>query len=305
MNHNICLKSLYETCRCSLNTHLMEQLPIIDSHCHADLFASEYHFFSSLSNSNIRRIVLINNKHNYITWNANFNVSYRNCRIFNCFGIHPKILPDYYKFSSCLHDLENILQLKRFRSCDYPLVGIGETGLDETSQFDLQSQKLMFAQQVRMAKDYQIPLVLHCRGKDYFRPMLDCLLSILPSTHHIQWHCIKADSDFQVIDYYLNMFPNSFISINGSSTFVRDIDLDKIYKKWLRHHPLLFDRLVLETDCPWLAPQKLPKQDYNPATGIFITSKWIENVVRSPGKNASEIINIANNNSQRLFNFQL
>ena len=305
MNRNICFKSLYETCHCPLNTHLVEYLPIIDSHCHVDLFASDCSFFSSLSKSRIRSIFMINNKHNYTMWNTTFDISYRNCGIFECFGIHPKILPEYYEFESRLQQLEHIFKSKRDSFSGYPIVGIGETGLDETSQFNLYSQKLIFAQQVRMAKDYQLPVILHCRGREYFRPILDCLLSILPSSHYIQWHCVKADSDLEVIDHYLKKFPNSFISLNGSSTHVHDIDLDKKYKKWLHNHPLLLDRLVLETDCPWLSPKDLAIGDYNPATGIFITSKWIENVIRSPGKNASAIIKIANDNAKRLFKLNI
>ncbi|CAF3000095.1 unnamed protein product [Rotaria sp. Silwood2] len=305
MNRNICFKSLYETCHCPLNTHLVEHLPVIDSHCHVDLFASDRSFFSSLSKSSIRRIFMINNKHNYTTWNTTFDISYQNCGVFECFGIHPKILPEDYEFVFRLNQLENILKVKNNYLSGSPVVGVGETGLDETSRFDMHSQKLIFAQQVRIAKDYQLPLILHCRGKEYFRPMLDCLLSILPSSHYIQWHCVKADSDLEVIDYYLKKFPNSFISLNRSSTLVQDIDLDKRFKKWLRNYPLLFNRLVLETDCPWLCPKDLSKEDYNPATGIFITSKWIENVIRCSGKNASKIIEIANDNAKRLFKLNI
>jgi hypothetical protein len=38
-------------------------------------------------------------------------------------------------------------------------------------------------------------------------------------------------------------------------------------------------------------------------TGIFVTSEWIENEIRAEGKNASTIIQIANNNANKIFRF--
>ena len=98
---------------------------------------------------------------------------------------------------------------------------------------------------------------------------------------------ITADSDLQVIDEFISVFRNSVVSLNGASTYDRDVDRDKIYKKWIRNNPHLLQHLALETDCPWLCPTGLPSSEFNPASGIFLTSKWLENVLRAYGKNVS------------------
>ncbi|CAF4240991.1 unnamed protein product, partial [Rotaria sordida] len=184
-----------------------------------------------------------------------------------------------------------------------PIVAIGEVGLDETSKFSILDQKLALENQIIIARQTGLPLILHCRGRSLFRPLFDCVSSILSSNHPIQWHCIKSDSDLTVIDNFITTFPNSVISLNGSTTLIKDIDQDKTFKKWIRNHPSLLDHLVLETDGPWLCPQDLSIQQYNSCTGIFVTSKWIENILRISGKNASAIIQIANYNAHKIFRF--
>ncbi|CAF3020638.1 unnamed protein product [Rotaria socialis] len=135
--------------------------------------------------------------------------------------------------------------------------------------------------------------------------MIDCIESILPPSHRIQWHCVKPDSNLEVIDRFISIFPNSVVSLNGASTHIRDIDQYKVLRKWIRNHPTLLKHLVLETDCPWLCPKNLPVHEFNPCTGIFIVSKWLEDVLRAPGKNASAIIRIANDNAKRMFSLPI
>jgi Tat protein secretion system quality control protein TatD with DNase activity len=253
-----------------------------------------------VSTSNIREVFLVSNKHKFYNWDTIFPVPYQNVHIYETFGIHPKFLPEQDLYSKLSH-LENIFANKLHSASGRQIVGIGEAGLDETSQFSLDYQKLAFEQQVLMARNTNLPLILHCRGHSLFSSMLDCIESILSPTHPVQWHCVKSDSDLEVIDRFISIFLNSVVSLNGASTHIRDIDQDKVYKKWIRNHPTLLKHLVLETDCPWLCPKNLPIHQFNPCTGIFIVSKWLEDVLRAPGKNASTIIRIANDNAKNIF----
>ena len=304
MNRQLCFQSLYESCRCTLHTHLVENIPIVDSHCHADGFFNNYPYFQSVSASSIRPVVLVSNKHRFEYWNTVFPLPYHNLHVYETFGMHPKYLPEQ-DFYAKLSQLENIFHNKSYPVSGRKIVGVGETGLDETSPFPLDYQKLVFEHQALMARNFNLPLVLHCRGYSLFRSMLDSLESILPSCHHVQWHCVKSDSDLQVIDQFISTFPNSAVSLNSASTHIRDIDQDKAYKKWIKNHPTLLKHLVLETDCPWLCPKNLPAHEFNPSTGIFIISRWLEDVLRAPGKNASTIIRIANHNTKNIFTISI
>jgi Tat protein secretion system quality control protein TatD with DNase activity len=259
-------------------------------------------FVESLSNSNVREVYTVSNKHKYKNWNKVFHISCQNLHVYESFGIHPKFLPEH-NLNATLIQLENIVRNKNNPVSGRPIVGIGEVGLDETSRFQMIDQKIALERQIIIASQKDLPLILHCRGSSLYRPLFDSISSILPKTHPIQWHCIKSDSDLVVIDDFISSFPNSVISLNGAATLIKDIDQDKTFKKWIRNHPHILNHLVLETDCPWLCPQGLSTKEYNPCTGIFVTSKWVENVIRAAGKNASTIIQIANNNANKIFRF--
>ena len=302
MTTQLCFKSLYELYKCSLHTHLPKDIPVVDSHCHLDEFFNNDVFIKPLSSSNIRQIYVVSNKHRYQNWNQFRHIACKNLYIYESFGIHPKYLPEV-DLNSKIMQLKSIVSRKENPVTGRPIVGIGETGFDEISRFSIMDQKLALESQITTARQTGLPLILHCRGHSLFRPLFDCVSSLLPSNHRIQWHCIKSDSDLRVIDNFIALYPNSVISINGGATLINDIDQDKEFKKWIRNHPKILDHLVLETDCPWLCPRGLTIQEYNPCTGIFVTSKWVENVLRASGKNISKIIQIANNNAQKIFQF--
>ncbi|CAF3698816.1 unnamed protein product [Rotaria socialis] len=302
MHSQLCFKSLFEFCKCSLHTHLTKDIPIVDAHCHLDDFYNNQLFVESLSTTTVRKVYAISNKHKYQNWNKHLYNSCDNLHVYESFGIHPKFIPEH-DLHERLIQLENIVNSRVNSLSGRPIVGVGEVGFDETSRYQLIDQKLALERQILIARQTDLPLILHCRGYSFFRVLFDYVSSLLPSNHPIQWHCVKSDSDLTVIDNFISYFSNSIISLNGATTSIKDIDQDKVFKKWIRNHPHILNHLVLETDCPWLCPQGLSIQRYNPCTGIFITSKWVENVLRAPGKNASTIVEIANNNANKIFRF--
>jgi Tat protein secretion system quality control protein TatD with DNase activity len=97
----------------------------------------------------------------------------------------------------------------------------------------MRQQKLAFEKQSLIAREPGLPVVLHCRGHSLFRQMFDSISSFLPFSHPVQWHRIKADSDLRVINEFISVFQNSVVSLNGASTYDRDVDKDEIYKKWI------------------------------------------------------------------------
>ena len=254
--------------------------------------------------SNIREVFLISNKHKFYNWDTVFPLPYQNLHVYETFGIHPKFLPEQDLYAKLSYSEKSFCN-KFYPISGRQLVGMGEIGLNETSPFPLDYQKVAFEHQMLMARNMNLLIVLHCRGHSHFSTMLNCIESILPSSHPIQWHCVKSDSDPQIIDRFISIFSNSVVSINGASTHIRDIDQDKAFKKWIRNHPSLIKHLVLETDCPWLSPTGLPVDQFNPCTGIFVIAKWLENILRSPGKNASTIIRIANDNAKNILHLPL
>ena len=284
-----------------LAAHSSKYIPIVDAHCHLDDY-SNHLFVKSLSNSNVREVYAVSNKHKYKNWGKLAHISCQNLYVYETFGMHPKFLLEE-DLNDKLVQLENILSYRDNPVSGRPIVAVGEIGLDTTSRFQMIHQKLVLERQVVIASQTCLPLILHCHGFSLYRPLFDSLLSRLPATHLFQCHCIKSDSDLTVIDNFISSFPNSIISLNGATTLINDIDQDKMFKKWTRNHSHIINHLVFETDCPWLCPQGLSIEDCNPCSGIFVTSKWVENVIRVAGKNASVIIQIANDNANKFFRF--
>ncbi|CAF1600057.1 unnamed protein product [Didymodactylos carnosus] len=197
--------------------------------------------------------------------------------------MHPQFIAmvkDYDKYMQVLREIF----IYQYSSSNRVIVAIGETGLDETSNLHIEQQILTFETQVKMAKEFDIPLVLHCRGIQLFRSMLDCILKNLDRNHHIHWHCIRSNSDLRVIDEFLDIFENSYIGLNGSCTHNDSIEQDKIFKKWIRGRNDLLNHLLLETDYPWLCPTELDPKEYNPCSDILTTAKFVELTLRLKGK---------------------
>lgn len=121
------------------------------------------------------------------------------------------------------------------------VVALGEIGLDEHHQYtDLDHQRDMFRAQLAMAKDLQLPVVIHSRLAPG-ETLDDYDASSRPGG---VWHSFTGNRDdlFRAVDLGL------FISLSGIVTFKSAEDLRSVV-------PLVpADRLLLETDAPYLAP---------------------------------------------------
>lgn len=136
------------------------------------------------------------------------------------------------------------------------VVAVGETGLDyfhlrnfsAEKQLELrEKQRQVFAEQIELAAEKKLPLILHCRvleGYDAYEDMFDILEKAKQKYAHLTGvlHCFAGDSavmkKFLALDFYFGF--------NGIITFARD------YDESLKAIPR--ERLLLETDSPWLAP---------------------------------------------------
>ena len=149
-----------------------------------------------------------------------------------------------------------IAQLSQYSQSSQPvLVSIGETGLDyHHTPRTRQAQRILFSEMTALARKKNLPLVIHTREAD------DDTLAILaegfgqsPVPGVI--HCFTGDIPFarKCLDLGL------YISLSGIVTF-RNADTLRAVAAYL---PL--DRLLIETDAPYLAPVPLRGQPNQPA----------------------------------------
>ncbi|MDL2225926.1 TatD family hydrolase [Eubacteriales bacterium OttesenSCG-928-M02] len=152
-------------------------------------------------------------------------------------GIHPHDAAD---------TKEDYLAELRTLTTDKKCVGIGEIGLDyyyEHSPRDIQMDR--FDAQMALAEELGLPVCIHSR--DATAPTLDMLKKYAGKVMGVM-HCYSGSVESAKV--YLNL--GYYISIAGPVTFKNAAKLPEVAKM------VPVDRLLVETDCPYLAP--VPKR---------------------------------------------
>jgi len=140
------------------------------------------------------------------------------------------------------------------------VVAVGEVGLDYFRDLSPRAkQKTIFEKQIEIAIKYQKPLVVHCREAN--QDTYDILKHYHPAK--AVFHCFAGNVDFakKVLDlgYYL--------SFTGNITFPKNFKAQEVIK----YAPL--DRIMLETDCPFMAPVPHRGQTNEPSFVKYVAEK--------------------------------
>ncbi len=138
------------------------------------------------------------------------------------------------------------------------IVGIGETGLDysypSVGDREKRIQRRFFEGQIALAQEYQLPLVIHSREASV--DMLAILRDMWPERFVL--HCYSEDRDFA--ETIMGDFAESgYFGLSGLLTYRKNTAVQDA----ARILPL--DRILVETDAPFLAPQAVRGQINHPA----------------------------------------
>jgi TatD DNase family protein len=183
---------------------------------------------------------------------AALSLAERYDHIFAVIGIHPHLADDFQSLDSLRPMLEHP-----------KLLALGETGLDYYYDFgDRQNQRNLFQAHLELARETDLPVVVHCR--DAFDDTLAILRSAPRGIRGV-FHCFAGDPDqaAQVLEL------GWFISFAGTVTFKNADNL----RQTARTVPL--DRLVVETDSPYLSPEPVRKIRLNEPAHVLHTAKLI------------------------------
>lgn len=173
--------------------------------------------------------------------------------VFAGVAVHPheySKLPDLYTRTLWKNILRELLE----NPC---VVAIGECGLDfhdfgsGVSEEQKQTQKEGFLDHVQLAIDTQKPLVIHCR--EAYEDVLEILGKYHTKLSSIILHCYQGDEE--VTKKFLDM-DEVYISFAGNVTYPIKKILEGTkndMREIARAVPL--ERLLVETDCPYLSPQ--------------------------------------------------
>ena len=198
--------------------------------------------------------------------------------IYAACGIHPEEadkIPENY--------IEFLKNLARNEKC----VAIGEIGLDYYwRQDNKELQKNVFVEQILLAKKLNLPIIVHSR--DAHEDTLNILRQYKPKG---VLHCFSGSVETAKEVLKLGMY----IGLGGAVTF-------KNAKKPVEVAEFLpLDRLLLETDCPYMAPVPM-RGKRNDSSYIPYVAKKIGEV---KGMDPQEVIDAATENTKRLFELYL
>jgi TatD DNase family protein len=197
-------------------------------------------------------------------------------------GFHPNCA-DTFSEDECAR-LRRMLEENRGKA-----VAVGETGLDFFRDYcGEDEQRRAFEAQLALSAELDLPFILHCRKAE--REMCDMLKSHrerLGRPLKGVWHCFSATVDFMKEAVGLGLH----LGLGGVLTYPKAGEL----REAARQAPP--DRLLLETDAPYLPPQPWRGRRNEPAY-VAETARRLGEV---RGVSAEEIGRITSGNARRLF----
>ncbi len=254
----------------------------IDSHVHFDDFVKDETLAKYLENAkeaNVNEMVAIGGSTEANTLSLKLARAHPGC-IFGCAGYDRDLATKDYDLSELRGSLEN------------PLVkAVGETGLDYYYTAETATeQKKLFAENLALAAEFEKPVVVHSRDAD------EDTLALLKD-YSKDWksdpgrlgvlHCFTRDAAFarKVLDLGL------MISFSGIVTFANANPLREVVKY------VPDDRLLIETDAPYLAPVPMRGNRNEPAFVVHVAKQLA--VLR--GDSIDSIANLTAQNARALF----
>lgn len=230
---------------------------LVDTHCHLDMNAYQADLEQVLSQAAARGVGRI------ITVGIDPASSARAVALAEKYpgvsatvGIHPHNLAE-------LND-DSLTGLRELAG--HPkVVAFGEIGMDlHYDYFPADLQRNCFARQVELAKALALPLVVHDR--DAHEPVLAVLREAGPFPRGGVMHCFSGDAALAEAVLELGFY----VSVPGVVTFAKSAMLQEA----ILHTPL--DRLLLETDGPYLAPEPRRGRRNEPALLLFTAARVAE-----------------------------
>jgi len=255
-------------------------MKFIDTHTH--LFASEFKddidiVVKNAINSGVSKMLLPN----IDSSTTNNMIQLCNKYPQHCFpmiGLHPCSVKKDNIDKEILH-VEEMLNKNKF-------IAIGEIGLDlYWDKSTLSYQKVAFEYQIKLAKKYQLPIVVHVR--DSFNEAIEIVEKLNNENLSGVFHCFTGN--IQEAERIINL-QNFYLGIGGVVTF-KNGGINKIINQ------ISLDNIILETDSPYLTP--------TPFRGKRNESKYLVNIAQKMSEiyeiDINEIANKTSSNAINLF----
>ncbi len=249
---------------------------LIDSHAHLDSLEDLPEVLKRAREAGTERIVAISSS---LSSSANtIEIARSNENIYAAVGIHPH--------NASTTNEEVIRELESFIE-EPKVVAVGETGLDYfymNSEKDVQIKSLI--EHIKLGKKHELPIVIHVRDAD--EDLTEILKKEDVSSKTGVIHCFTGG--YEQAEVYLDL--GFYISFSGIVTFKKSEENREAAKN------IPDDRILVETDSPYLAPVPHRGKTNEPSYVRHVA----ETVAQVRGVTLEELAEITSANTKRLFN---
>ena len=251
---------------------------MIDSHCHLDyepLISDLDNVIQRSKEVGIEKLLTISTSLD--SFSKIKQLIHKDKIIYGTVGIHPH--------ESDKNVLTSTQLVQKFIKNE-KIIGIGETGLDfYYNNSNREKQILSFKEHIEASIKTNSPLIVHSRNAE--KETYEILNSYKNKDLKILMHCFTGSKEFS--KKLLNL--NSHFSASGIITFKNSLDLQETFKS------LPLDKLLIETDSPFLAPVPNRGKKNEPSYIDFTAAKLAK--IKEISK--SKLIEITTNNFNKLF----
>jgi len=198
--------------------------------------------------------------------------------VYAAVGIHP---------TDCKDTKQADLKVIRELAGHEKVVALGEIGLDyHHMRAPVEKQKKVFSDQIALARELKLPIIVH--NRESHNDVYDILVSENATEVGGVLHSFSGDSDF--LENIL--LTNFYISFTGAITYKKNTS-----QPLVKQVPI--ERLLLETDSPFLAPVPLRGKRNEPSFLVH-TARIIADI---KGVSFEELAKATTENANRLFKF--
>jgi TatD DNase family protein len=271
-----------------------------DTHCHFDMMhlgpdnerlitvndlPAMHSFIADATQQQVMRMITIGT--NVITSRNAVFIATHSPHLYATVGVHPCDATASWRDQ--VKELTTLIEA----SAPHVVVGIGEVGLDYFHQpYDRQRQSDLFKAQIELALKFNLPLSLHVRDA-----MDDAMRILEPYTKEARgvFHCFQGSLAYarELVSW------GFYLGIDGPLTYPKNEEM----RATVAALPL--DRLLLETDAPFLAPQRYRGRPNRPAylpeiAATIATSKGVtrEEVGMVTSTSASQLFSLPATNEE-------
>lgn len=247
---------------------------LIDTHAHLDMYEDWDVIIKNAKENGIKKIIIPAVETEYFQKILDIANSYED--VYCMMGIFPTEAKNWH--DGILDDIKEFAKNKK-------VVSIGEIGLDyywDKSFVD--EQKDIFIKQVKLANELELPIEIHDR--EAHKDVFDILVEY-NKTSDVVFHCFSGSVEFA----RECLKQGWYIALGGVVTFKNAVKTKEVAKD------VPLDRLMLETDSPYLTPVPFRGKENQPAYVRYVADE----IAKLKGIDVKEVIEATTKNAERVF----